>query len=121
MGGENRDNINLTEILFQISSDVASIKSDMQNFKDNYKNEKDNLLAKIDDVHSDCEKTLREQDKYIRDLQDTVNALKAEQDKKDAKKWRSVVAFILVGLGGMVLSLVPSFIIFMIKLKLGGQ
>ena len=121
MGGENKDNINLTEILFQISSDVASIKSDMQNFKDNYKTEKDNLLAKINDVRDDCDKELRAQDKEIRALQDAVTALQVESDKRDAKKWRTVVAFILVGLGGMALSLVPSFIIFMIKLKLGGN
>ena len=121
MGGENKDNINLTEILFQISSDVATIKSDMQNFKDNYKAEKDNLLAKINDVRDDCDKEFRAQDKEIRALQDDVLALKSEQDKRDAKRWRSVVAFILVGLGGMVLSLVPSFILFTIKLKLGGN
>ena len=120
MGGENKDNINLTEILFQISNDVASIKSDMQNFKDSYKTEKDNLLAKIDDVRSDCEKELRAQNDEIRALKDSVNNLKSEQDKRDAKKWRTVVAFILVGLGGMVLSLVPNFIIFILKSNLGG-
>ena len=121
MGGENRDNINLTELLLKISSDVSAIKTDMQNFKDSYKSEKENLLAKIEDVRHDCEKEMRLQEEELRTLKDAVTALKSEQDKRDAKKWRTVVAFILVGLGGMVLSLVPSFIIFVIKMKLGGK
>lgn len=120
MSEGNKDNINLTEILFQISNDVATIKSDMQNFKDSYKTEKDNLLAKIDDVRNDCEKEIRLHDEELRTLKDAVTALKSEQDKRDAKKWRTVVAFILVGLGGMALSLVPNFIIFILKSNLGG-
>ena len=55
---ESKGELNLTELLLQISSDVAVIKSDMANFKDSYKNEKINLLAKIDDVRSDYEKEL---------------------------------------------------------------
>lgn len=121
MGGENKDNINLTELLLKISSDVSAIKTDMQNFKDSYKNEKENLLAKIEDVRSDCEKELMRQDAQLKQLTVYVEAVRTEKDKTDAKKYRSVIAFILVGLGGMLLSLVPSFIIFMIKLKLGGQ
>jgi hypothetical protein len=48
MGSENKDNINLTELLLKISSDVSAIKTDMQNFKDSYKSEKglSNLLTK---------------------------------------------------------------------------
>ena len=121
MGGENKDGINLTELLLKISSDVSAIKTDMQNFKDSYKNEKENLLAKIEDVRHDCEKEYRLQEEEIRTMKDAITTLKSEQDKRDAKKWRSVVAFILVGLGGMALSLIPNFIIFLIKMKIGGQ
>ena len=131
MGSENKDNINLTELLLKISSDVSAIKTDMQNFKDSYKNEKENLLAKIEDVREDCErevKTIREsfdekikqQDAQIKLLTTYTEALRTQKDKDDAKKYRSVIAFILVGLGGMLLSLIPSFIIFILKAKIGG-
>ena len=131
MGNENKDNINLTELLIKISSDVSAIKSDMQNFKDSYKSEKENLLAEIDDVRKDYEKemkavkddfekTLKQQEAQIKQLTVYTEALRTEKDKTDAKKYRSIIAFILVGVGGMLLALIPSFIMFMIKSNIGG-
>ena len=128
MGSENKDNINLTELLLKISSDVSAIKTDMQNFKDSYKNEKENLLAKIDDVREDFDKEmkamkeafeekLKQQDAQIKLLTTYTEALRTQKDKEDAKKWRTVIAFILAGLGGMLLSRVPDVIMFLIKLK----
>lgn len=128
MGSENKDNINLTELLLKISSDVSAIKTDMQNFKDSYKNEKENLLAKIDDVRKDFDKEiktmkeafeekLKQQDAQIKLLTTYTEALRTQKDKEDAKKWRTVIAFILAGLGGMLLSRVPDIIMFLIKLK----
>ena len=128
MGSENKDNINLTELLLKISSDVSAIKTDMQNFKDSYKNEKENLLAKIDDVREDFDKEmkamkeafeekLKQQDAQIKLLTTYTEALRTQKDKEDAKKWRAVMAFILAGLGGMLLSRVPDIIMFLIKLK----
>ena len=130
MGAENKD-INTVELLLKISSDVSAIKTDMRNFKDSYKNEKENLLAKIEDVREDCErdvKTMREsfdekikqQDAQIKLLTTYTETLCTQKDKDDAKKYRSVIAFILVGLGGMLLSLIPSFIIYILKTKIGG-
>lgn len=128
MGSEKKDDINLTELLLKISSDVSAIKTDMQNFKDSYKSEKENLLAKIDDVREDFEKdlkTLREtfeekikqQDAQIKLLTAYTEALRTQKDKEDAKKWRTVMAFILAGLGGMLLSRVPDIIMFLMKAK----
>ena len=128
MGSENKENINLTELLLKISSDVSAIKTDMQNFKDSYKNEKENLLARIDDVREDFEKDLKalketfeekikQQDAQIKLLTTYTEALRTQKDKEDAKKWRTVMAFILAGLGGMLLSRVPDIIMFLIKLK----
>ena len=130
MGGENKD-VNTVELLLKISSDVSAIKTDMQNFKDSYKNEKENLLAKIEDVRGDCEREvksikesfeekIKQQDAQIKLLTTYTEALRSQKDKEDAKKYRSVIAFILVGLGGMLLALVPSFFIFIIKSKIGG-
>ena len=130
MGAENKD-VNTVELLLKISSDVSAIKTDMQNFKDSNKSEKENLLAKIEDVRKDCErevKAIREsfdekfkqQDAQIKLLTTYTEALRTQKDKDDAKKYRSVIAFILVGLGGMLLSLIPSFIMFVLKAKIGG-
>ena len=128
MGSEKSADINLTELLLKISSDVSAIKTDMQNFKDSYKNEKENLLAKIDDVREDFDKEiktmkeafdekLKQQDAQIKLLTTYTEALRTQKDKEDAKKWRTVIAFILAGLGGMLLSRVPDIIMFLMKAK----
>lgn len=137
MGNENKDNINLTELLLKISSDVSAIKTDMQNFKDSYKNEKENLLAKIDDVREDCEKEIKatreacekeikamreafderikQQDAQIKLLTTYTEALRTEKDKADAKKWRTTIAFILTGIGGLLIGSIPSILKAFIK------
>lgn len=118
MGSENKDNINLTELLLKISSDVSAIKTDMQNFKDSYKNEKENLLAKIDDVREDFDKEiktmkeafeekLKQQDAQIKLLTTYTEALRTQKDKEDAKKWRTTIAFILTGVGGLIIGSIP--------------
>lgn len=108
MAGENKDNINLTELLINISTNVATIKADMQSFKDSYKSEKENLLAKIDDVRCDCEKELQRQDAVIKQLTVYVEAIRTSKDKEDAKKWRTVIAFILTGVGGLLIGCIPA-------------
>ena len=118
MGGENKDNINLTELLLKISENVSAIKTDMQNFKDSYKNEKENLLAKIDDVREDFDKEiktmkeafeekLKQQDAQIKLLTTYTEALRTQKDKEDAKKWRTTIAFILTGIGGLLIGSIP--------------
>jgi DNA anti-recombination protein RmuC len=118
MGSENKDNVNLTELLLKISSDVSAIKTDMQNFKDSYKNEKENLLAKIDDVRKDFDKEiktmkeafeekLKQQDAQIKLLTTYTEALRTQKDKEDAKKWRTTIAFILTGIGGLLIGSIP--------------
>ena len=118
MGNEKSADINLTELLLKISSDVSAIKTDMQNFKDSYKNEKENLLAKIDDVRKDYEKEvkaikeafderIKQQDAQIKLLTTYTEALRAEKDKADAKKWRTTIAFILTGIGGLLIGSIP--------------
>lgn len=118
MGSENKDSVNLTELLLKISSDVSAIKTDMQNFKDSYKSEKENLLAKIDDVRKDFDKEiktmkeafeekLKQQDAQIKLLTTYTEALRTQKDKEDAKKWRTTIAFILTGIGGLLVGSIP--------------
>jgi hypothetical protein len=118
MGSEKSADINLTELLLKISSDVSAIKTDMQNFKDSYKSEKENLLAKIDDVREDFDKEiktmkeafgekLKQQDAQIKLLTTYTEALRTQKDKEDAKKWRTTIAFILTGVGGLLIGSIP--------------
>ena len=118
MGSEKSADINLTELLLKISSDVSAIKTDMQNFKDSYKSEKENLLTKIDDVREDFDKEiktmkeafdekLKQQDAQIKLLTTYTEALRTQKDKEDAKKWRTTIAFILTGVGGLIIGSIP--------------
>lgn len=117
MSGENKD-VNTVELLLKISSDVSAIKTDMQNFKDSYKSEKENLLAKIEDVRKDFDKEikttreafdekLKQQDAQIKLLTTYTEALRTQKDKEDAKKWRTTIAFILTGVGGLLIGSIP--------------
>lgn len=122
MSAENKEQqINLTELLLKISSDVSAIKTDMQNFKDSYKSERENLLSKIEDVRSDCEKELLRQEAQLKQMNVYIEAIRTGEDKKDAKRWRTTIAFILTGLGGMLLCRVPDFLMFCLKAMNGGN
>lgn len=121
MGQDTKDNVNLSELLLKISTDVAEIKSDMSNFKENYKTEKENLLSKIADVRTDCEKELARHDVQLRQLNNYIEAVRTAKDKEDAKKWRTVIAFILTGLGGVLLARVPDFLMLIIRSTIGGN
>ena len=124
MDGKN-DNINQMELLFKISNDVASIMSDLRNFQTNYNSDKQNTAEKIEDVRKDYEKDIKEmkeafderlkqQDAQIKLLTTYTEALRTEKDKTDAKKYRTVVAFILTGIGGLLIGSIP----FILKLLL---
>lgn len=115
------EQLNTPQLLLKISTDVAEIKSDMSNFKATYKSERENLLARIDDVRKDCEKELTRQDAQIKQLNVYIEAVRTQKDKEDAKKWRTVMAFILTGLGGMMLSRVPDFLLLLAQSALGGK
>ena len=122
MAGEVKD-VNTMELLLKISTDVAEIKSDMSNFKESYKTEKENLLSKIADVRTDCEKELARQDVMIKQLNNYIESIRTAKDKEDAKKWRTVIAFVLTGLGGMILSRIPDWLVLIAHANLlnGGQ
>jgi leucyl-tRNA synthetase len=124
MDGKN-DNINQMELLFKISNDVASIMSDLRNFQDNYNSDKKDTAERIEDVRKDYEKDIRamkeafderlkQQDAQIKLLTTYTEALRTEKDKTDAKKYRTVVAFILTGIGGLLIGSIP----FILKLIL---
>lgn len=135
MGAEAQNDINVLELLLKISENVSSIKTDMANFKETYKGEKDNLTAQICDARNDAKmelasaksafqleldavkKVQEAQERRIEELEKEVEVLKNADDKKDAKKWRIVIAFILTALGGFLMSYALDFIKFVLNNK----
>lgn len=126
MSAEAQNDINVMELLLKISENVSAIKTDMANFKETYKTEKDSLTALINDVRSDAKMDLASAKstfqmeidavKKIQERQEKdIQALQGTDDKKDAKRWRVVTAFILTALGGFLVALLPDFIRFVLN------
>ena len=125
---EQTDKINIVELLMRIKEDVASIKTDMVNFKEAQRTDKDIIMKEISDVRADYKRDLTDMEARfitkINGLQSVQNSLcgdvdtlKYAEDKKDAKRYRRIIAFIATALGGMILAKLPDFIAFCIKLK----
>ena len=126
--GEQTEQINIIKLLMDIKADVSSIKTDMTNFKEAQKVEKENTTKDIADVRSDCERDLKELEARVmtklngiqsiqNNLVGDVDTLKHAEEKKDAKRWKTVMAFIGTSVGSMILVKIPDFIAFCIKLK----
>ena len=138
--GEQTEQINIIKLLMDIKADVSSIKTDMTNFKEVQKVEKENTMKDIADVRSDYKRDLKEmearvmtklngiqsvQNNLVGDV-DTLNhdvdTLKHAEEKKDAKRWKTVMAFIGTSVGSMILVKIPDFIAFCIKVsRMGGN
>ena len=125
---EQIDKINIIELLMVIKEDVSSIKTDMVNFKEAQRIEKDTIMKEISAVRADYKRDLTDMESRfttkIKDIQSVQNSLCGEvdtlkyaEDKKDAKRYRRIIAFIATALGGMILAKLPDFIAFCIKLK----
>ena len=131
--GEQTEQINIIKLLMDIKADVSSIKTDMTNFKETQKVEKENTMKDITDVRSECERDLKELEARVmtklngiqsiqNNLVGDVDTLKHAEEKKDAKRWKTVMAFIGTSVGSMVLVKIPDFIAFCIKVsRMGGN
>lgn len=131
--GEQTEQINIITLLMDIKADVSSIKTDMTNFKETQKVEKENTMKDIADVRSDCERDLKELEAKVmtklngiqsiqNNLVGDVDTLKHAEEKKDAKRWKTVMAFIGTSVGSMILVKIPDFIAFCIKVsRMGGN
>ena len=130
---EQTEQINIIKLLMDIKADVSSIKTDMTNFKETQKVEKENIVKDISDVRSDCERDLKELEAKVmtklngiqsiqNNLVGDVDTLKHAEEKKDAKRWKTVMAFIGTSVGSMILVKIPDFIAFCIKVsRMGGN
>ena len=131
--GEQTEQINIIKLLMDIKADVSSIKTDMTNFKEAQKVEKENTVKDIADARSECERDLKELEARvitklngIQSIQNSlvgdVDTLKHVEEKKDAKRWKTVMAFIGTSAGSMILVKIPDFIAFCIKAsQMGGN
>lgn len=126
MGAGAQDDINVMELLLKISENVSAIKTDMANFKENSKSERDSLTTLINDVRSDAKMDLAQAKSTLQIEIDAVKKVQEEHTKKidklqnadteeDAKKWRTVIAFILTAVGGFLISYVFDFIKFVLN------
>ena len=131
--GEQTEQINIIQLLMDIKADVSSIKTDMTNFKESQKVEKENTAKDIADVRSDCKRDLKELEAKVmaklngiqsvqNNLVGDVDTLKHAEEKKDAKRWKTVMAFIGTSVGSMILVKIPDFIAFCVKIsRMGGN
>lgn len=131
--GEQTEQINIIKLLMDIKADVSSIKTDMTNFKEAQKVEKENTVKDIADVRSECERDLKELEARVmtklngiqsvqNNLVGDVDTLKHAEEKKDAKRWKTVMAFIGTSVGSMILVKIPDFIAFCIEVsRMGGN
>ena len=131
--GEQTEQINIIKLLMDIKADVSSIKTDMTNFKESQKVEKENTAKDIADVRSECERDLKELEAKVmaklngiqsvqNNLVGDVDTLKHAEEKKDAKRWKTVMAFIGTSVGSMILVKIPDFIAFCIEVsRMGGN
>ena len=131
--GEQTEQINIIKLLMDIKADVSSIKTDMTNFKEAQKVEKENTVKDIADARSECERDLKELEARVmtklngiqsiqNNLVGDVDILKHAEENKDAKRWKTVMAFIGTSVGSMILVKIPDFIAFCIKVsRMGGN
>ena len=127
---EQIDKINIIELLMVIKEDVSSIKTDMINFKEAQRTEKDIIDKSIQNLRTDYQKDIDElNSKFmtkinnIQSIQNNlvgdVDNLKHVEELKDAKKYRTLLTFVLTGIGGMILAKLPDFISWCFKV--GGK
>lgn len=126
----NGNKINIIELLMGIKEDVSSIKTDMANFKEAQRSEKETIMKAISDVRIDYRRDLTDLENrimgrinHVQSVQSTlvgdVDTLKSADAVKDAKKYRTVIAFAGTAIGGMALAKLPDFLAFC--LSLGGK
>ena len=113
MNGDLPD-INVTELLMKISNNVAVIMGDLDNMKNNIKRNNEDFEGKINrvKVEIDClDKSMQEKlNKNTKDISD----LKYSEDKKDASKYRKIIAYLSFAILGICIAKLPDFIVFLI-------
>lgn len=125
---EGNEKINIIELLMGIKEDVSSIKTDMANFKEAQRLEKENTAREIEDVRNDCKRDINDLETKLtakingmqsvqNSLVGDVDTLKHADERKDAKRWKTVIAYVVTAIGSMLAVKLPDFIVFCMKLS----
>lgn len=124
--GEPSKELNIIELLMGIKEDVSSIKTDMANFKETQRAEKEAISRNIADVRSDYRRDLADLESRVmskltglqsvqNNLVGDVDTLKHADEQKDAKRWKTVIAFVLTSIGSMILVKLPDFVSLLLR------
>lgn len=125
---EGNEKINIIELLMGIKEDVSSIKTDMANFKEAQRLEKENTAREIEEVRNDCKRDICDLEAKLtakingfqsvqNSLVGDVDTLKHADERKDAKRWKTVIAYVCTAIGSMLMVKIPDFIAFCVKLS----
>lgn len=131
---ENMENqsVNVLELLLKISNDVSSIKADVTNLKETQSKERAEISKEIEDVKNDVykelstlEKTMNTRINNLQSIQNTlvgdVDTLKHADENRDAKRWRTVISYVVTALGSMLITKIPDIVSYFYLLKQVGK
>lgn len=104
------NDINLTEVLMQISSDVAVIKNDFANMKTSQKEKEEAREAELRELKNDVGNRFKNMQTAVDSLKDDIDTLKGKKDTEDAKKWRKVTSYMLTAVLSIVAVKIPDII-----------
>lgn len=104
------NDINLTEVLMQISSDVAVIKNDFANMKTSQKEKEKAREAELHELKNDVGNRFKNMQTAVDSLKDDIDILKGKKDTEDAKKWRKVTSYMLTAVLSIVAVKIPDII-----------
>lgn len=104
------NDINLTEVLMQISSDVAVIKNDFANMKSSQKEKEEAREAELRELKNDVGNRFKNMQTAVDSLKDDIDILKGKKDTEDAKKWRKVTSYMLTVVLSIVAVKIPDII-----------
>lgn len=126
------NDINIIELLMGIKEDVSAIKTDMSNFKETQRADRDATSKELASIRADFNRELLELNDQVQkkinniqavqnNLVGEIDTLKHAEDKTNAKKWKTVIAFICTSIGSMLIAKLPEFISFLAKVNsIGG-
>lgn len=136
------DEINMLELLIGIKEDVSVIKTKMSSFEEAQEKDREFLSNKIGELEAQHEEDMKamkaEHTEEMKELKESlssrisiiqniqnsllgeVEGLKASKDIEDARKWRTVMKYILTAFGGIIVAKLPA-IIRIILSSFGGE
>jgi hypothetical protein len=97
MSNEIQKEINTTELLMQISNDVAVVKNELTNMKANMHEDMDAINSRV------------------KKLEDKVSVLERSDDAKYASRYKRLLIYFATGFGGICIAKIPDVILLIIK------